>query len=292
MNNTNILQGINYRTKGVLLSLLGATLMSLDFIFIRFSGVSGFDTAFLFGFFTTVSMSVYIQFFSKDSLKSVVKTGGFPLFISGFLMLVSATSLIFATKNTSVANVAVIYSAAPAIAALVSWLFLREKTKISTWAAIVSIIIGLSIVVSGSFQGGHLFGNAIAILGVSAVAINQTLVRKYKHISRIAAVGAGGLLLAIVMLFLANPSSYSLQTWIVMALMGLFSAPFGRVFVLMATRYITAPEVGIIIMLETVLAPMWAYAFFREIPTCFTIIGGIVIFATIVAYSLAGIKKE
>ena len=34
--------------------------MSFDIIFMRFSGVSGFDTALLFGLFTVISMFIFI----------------------------------------------------------------------------------------------------------------------------------------------------------------------------------------------------------------------------------------
>lgn len=105
-----------------------------------------------------------------------------------------------------------------------------------------------------------------------------------------ASVGFGGLFLAIVMFFLATPSEYSLNTWVIMALMGLFTAPFGRVLSQVATRYITAPEVGMILMLETVLAPLWAYSFFDEIPPMASLVGGSIIFVTILIYAVSTIK--
>ena len=51
-----------------------------------------------------------------------------------------------------------------------------------------------------------------------------------------------------------------------MGMMGLFTAPFGRVLSQVATRYITAPEVGIILMIEAVFAPFFAFGFFGEFP--------------------------
>ncbi len=84
-----------------------------------------------------------------------------------------------------------------------------------------------------------------------------------------ASVGLGGFFLAIVMFFLASPGSFSMSTWIIMGVMGLFTAPFGRVLSQVATRYITAPEVGMILMIEAVFAPLWAFGFlvkFRRLP--------------------------
>jgi len=102
-----------------------------------------------------------------------------------------------------------------------------------------------------------------------------------------ASVGMGGISLAIVMFFLASPSTYNISTWVVMGVMGLFTAPFGRVLSQVATRYITAPEVGIILMIEAVIAPLFAFGIFGEIPHTASFIGGGIILVTILIYALS-----
>ncbi len=54
---------------------------------------------------------------------------------------------------------------------------------------------------------------------------------------------------------------------------------------MVSTRYITAPEVSMTLMLETVLAPIWALTFFHEIPANASIVGGAIILATIFLYT-------
>jgi drug/metabolite transporter (DMT)-like permease len=99
-------------------------------------------------------------------------------------------------------------------------------------------------------------------------------------------------LLAIVKFFFATPSSYSINTWIIMGVMGLFTAPFGRVLSMVATRYITAPEVSMTLMLETVLASIWGVIFFREIPPVESLVGGALTLVTIFLYTLSTMKDE
>lgn len=275
---------------GFIIALLGALLMSFDPIFIRFSGVSGFDTAFLFGLFTAISMPIFIHIRDERGLIQTLKAGGWPILISGVLMLGSASSLVLSIKNTSIANTFVILSAAPALAAIFSWLFLKERTGRTTWLAIASVMVGISIVVSGSFESGHWQGDLLAVSAATCLALNQTLLRRYQDVSRMASVGVGGALLALVMLLLANPASYSTKTWVIMAVMGLFTAPFGRVLSQLATRYITAPEVGMILMIEAVFAPLWAFIFFAEVPASTSIIGGSLILTTIVLYAISSTK--
>lgn len=111
---------VNSRTKGFLIAMLGAGLMSLDPIFIRFAGVSGFDTAFLFGLFTAISMSIVLQVSDKRGAVQAIKESGWPLFISGVLMVGSASGLVFSIKMTSIANTFLILSVTPAVAAVFS----------------------------------------------------------------------------------------------------------------------------------------------------------------------------
>jgi len=282
----------NYRTRGFLIALIGALLMSIDPVFIRFAGVSGFDTAFLFGLFSAISMPVLLKTTDKRGIKQAVFQSGWPLLFAGILMLGSASGLVFSIKNTSIANTFIILSASPAIAAIFSWLILREKTNRSTIAAIVAVMVGIGIVVSGSMSSGHWFGDALALFSVICLGLMFTLLRKYQQVSRLASVGLGGLLLAIVMAFFAEPSSYSISTWVIMGAMGLFSAPLGRVMSMVATRYITAAEVSMTLMLETVLAPIWGFLFFTEMPTLTSVIGGMIILITILLYTLTSMKGE
>lgn len=282
----------NTRSIGFMIALFGALLMSVDPVFIRFAAVSGFDTAFLFGLFTAISMPIVLQINDERGLLNAVRESGWPLLIAGMLMLGSASGLVFSIKNTSIANTFVILSATPAMAALFSWLLLKETTNRSTWIAIASVMTGIIVVTAGSFGSGHWIGDTLAVFSVVCLSLLFTLLRKYQGVSRLASVGFGGLLLAIVMFIFAEPSTYSFNTWLIMAVMGLFTAPLGRVLSMVATRYITAAEVSMTLMLETVLAAIWAFIFFSEIPPQTSVIGGSIILLTIFFYTWSAMKEE
>ncbi|KPD10633.1 DMT family transporter [Phaeobacter sp. 11ANDIMAR09] len=289
---TSVETARNIRLKGLGIALIGALLMSLDPVFIRFSGVNELETSFLFGLFTAISMSVVIQLNDRRGLVQVLRDSGWPLLVAGFLMLGSASGLVFAIKNTSIANTFLIFSATPAIAAAFSWLFLKEKVTRQTLLAIVGVFIGIAIVVSGSAGSGNWLGDLLAVFAVSCLALMMTLLRKFPEVSRMGAVGFGGFLLAVVMFFFTEPATFSANTWLIMGAMGLFTAPFGRVMSMVATRYTTATEVSMTLMLETVLAPVWAYLFFTEVPGINSILGGGVILITILAYTLYLTKED
>ncbi|WP_216825791.1 DMT family transporter [Ruegeria sp. EL01] len=278
----------------MLVALVGAALMSLDPVFIRFSGVNELETTFLFGLFTAISMAVVIQLSDKRGLIKVLVDSGWPLLAAGVLMLGSSTGLVFAIKNTSVVNTFVILSTIPAVAVLFSWIFLRERVSKQTMFAIIGVIIGIGVVVSGSSAGGasSLYGDLLAMFAVVVLALMLTLLRKFPDVSRMGAVGVGGFLVAVVMFFFTEPSTFSMNTWLIMGVMGLLTAPFGRVLSMVATRYATATEVSMTLMLETVLAPIWAYLFFTEVPGANSLAGGAIILITIVAYTLHLTREE
>jgi drug/metabolite transporter (DMT)-like permease len=63
------------------------------------------------------------------------------------------------------------------------------------------------------------------------------------------------------------------------------------VLVTLAPRYITAAEVNLFFLLETILGPIWVWLIIHEQPSMETIIGGIVIISTITAHSFLTLKK-
>ncbi len=77
-----------------------------------------------------------------------------------------------------------------------------------------------------------------------------------------------------------------------MAVMGLFSGSFGRVLSQIAACYITAPRVGVILMIEAVIGSLLAFGFFGEIPHMASFVGGGVILVTIFIYALGQMKQE
>jgi drug/metabolite transporter (DMT)-like permease len=237
-------------------------------------------------------MMATIQMTDPRGVFKVLLESGWPLLLAGLLMLGSASGLVFSIKNTSIANTFLIFSATPAIAAAFSWLFLREKTSKQTLIAIIAVGVGISIVVFGSLGSGNWVGDLLALFAVTCLALMLTLLRKYHDVSRMGAVGLGGFLLAVTMFFFTEPSTFSMNTWLIMGAMGLLSAPFGRVLSMVATRYATAAEVSMTLMLETVLAPVWAFLFFAEIPATASLAGGVIILITIVCYTLHLAKED
>ena len=63
------------------------------------------------------------------------------------------------------------------------------------------------------------------------------------------------------------------------------------VLITLAPRYITAAEVNLFFLLETILGPLWVWLVIHEQPSIETIIGGIVIIGTIAVHSILALRE-
>ena len=73
--------------------------------------------------------------------------------------------------------------------------------------------------------------------------------------------------------------------------MGIFCVAIPFVLITLAPRYITAPEVNLFFLLETILGPLWVWLVIHEQPSIETIFGGAIIISTIAVHYFLALKK-
>jgi len=99
-----------------------------------------------------------------------------------------------------------------------------------------------------------------------------------------------GVIVALAVLPLAAPASLSGQSMHLMLLLGLVVVPVSLTLITLGPRYIPAPEAGLIMRLEALLAPLWVWLVLGEVPTMQTLLGGTIIISTLVLLSAATLK--
>ena len=57
-------------------------------------------------------------------------------------------------------------------------------------------------------------------------------------------------------------------------------------------RYLAAPEVALILLLETVLGPVWVWLVIHEAPSPWALMGGAIVVITLFVHTLAGLRAE
>jgi drug/metabolite transporter (DMT)-like permease len=56
-------------------------------------------------------------------------------------------------------------------------------------------------------------------------------------------------------------------------------------------RYLSAPEVAMFYLLETMLAPVWVWMIFAEVPSRQSMVGGTILIVSLIAHSLWQLRQ-
>ena len=103
---------------------------------------------------------------------------------------------------------------------------------------------------------------------------------------------AGKLIIALfAMLFVKDYSLNNNDIYIV-PLMCVMCVAIPFVLVTIAPRFITAAEVNLFFLLETIIGPIWVWLIINEQPSPETIVGGAIIVLTIATHSFLKLKKS
>jgi len=188
--------------------------------------------------------------------------------------------------NTSVANVLVFFASMPLISALMSKMFLHEQVQKATWIAIGVVGFGLLIVVGPGLTRGHWLGNLMALLNAVIIAGFLTVVRGRRAVNLIPATGFGLLLAALVASPFAVFPEMSSSQWVYLIVGAGFVLPVSLGLLTLGPRYLPAPEAAMLILLETVLGPLWVWLVISEQPDANTIIGGTIVVGTLFLHAL------
>ena len=200
-------------------------------------------------------------------------------------------SFVFAITHTSVANTLIILSSTPLFAALISRVLLQERIQPRTLIAILLVAVGIGVIAAGSAVGSSgLMGDLAAILGSFFLACGFSFVRRFPKTSAFASISCSGLITALLVLPLAAPLAVSASDFGYLLLMGLYVVPIGTALMFVGPRYIPAAEVGLLMLLESILGPIWVWIAFAEQPGIYTLMGGAIVLSTLALNTVWALK--
>jgi drug/metabolite transporter (DMT)-like permease len=277
--------------KGLIIASIGVLIMSLESLFIKFTAVDSLTFSFYLGIFMFISMSMTMLVKQKDELKRIRKNSFHILLFCATLMGSSNILFITAIKNTSVANVVIIFGTSALFASFFAYFIYKEKIGKNILLASFFMIIGLFIIFSDKLGLGNLIGNIYALLCTISFSLAFVLLSKYIKISRVALTAVTGIYISIISFILSDSIAINLNTLGIIAVMGLLITPISRVLIGNGTKYINASEVSLLMIIETLMAPIWVWIFLNEIPSSNTFLGGSIILTTLIVNSLYNLKK-
>ena len=279
-------------SKGLLITSLGVFIMSLESLFIKLTTISPLTFSFYLGIFMFFSMAITLVLKQRDALKEIRNTSFSILLLCSVLMGSSNIFFISAIKNTTVANVVIIFGTSALFSAFFAYLFYKEKIGKNILISSFFMFVGLFIIFSDSLGLGNLKGNIYALICTICVSISFVLLAKYVKINRVVLTASTGIYLCIAAFFLSDTINIDLYTFFIIAVMGLLITPISRVLIGNGTKFINASEVSLLMIIEAIMAPIWVWIFLKEIPSFNTFVGGSIILITLIFNSLYNLRKK
>jgi drug/metabolite transporter (DMT)-like permease len=247
--------------KGLALTSTGIFIMSLESLLIKYTNVSSFVFSFYLGIFIFISMMVTLLFKEKTYVKNAFKSSFLILITCAIMMGASNIFFITAVKTTTVANVVIIFSTSALFSALIAYILYREKITKNILYASFFMFVGLYIIFNDSLEFGSLIGNMYALFCTMLFSISFVLLSKYKEMDRIVLTAFSGISLSILAYFLSEDLKIDLNNLLIVMFMGLVISSFSRVLIGNGAKYISAREVSLLMLIETIMAPIWVWVF-------------------------------
>jgi drug/metabolite transporter (DMT)-like permease len=240
--------------------------------------------------FIILNIFLYLEE-GKNFYKNYFKMG-FSGVIGGSGLGIAMITFIWSITNTSAAITLLCLAAMPFMTALLGFLFLKERITINVWIAIIIAAIGISIMAFGNTDKSSMMGLIFGIISAIGFSVFSVTLRWRKETPKFTTVAFAGIFCAIVssIIIISSDSVFFASSYNE----GLFAIHgtlvcLGLVLYSIGSKAIPAAELTLLSLTEVIGGIFWVWLplfGINEIPTNNTIIGGFLIFMSIIYYSL------
>tara|TARA_B100000676_G_scaffold229692_1_gene228089 strand:- start:554 stop:1435 length:882 start_codon:yes stop_codon:yes gene_type:complete len=217
---------------------------------------------------------------------------GWPGLLAGMMLAVTVITFIQSLTHTTVANTLFVLGAIPFVTAALAWMFLSERPNSATLVTMAIAFGGIVIMIGEGFTVGSAYGNVMAVLATLCFAIYAVLVRRYRQIDMLPAILISTfIIMAVVALMRQGELEISRQGLLLCLLWGGVMSGFTSAVFIFASRHVVAAELTLFMLLEFALGPVWVWLFINEIPSRWTLVGGVLVISALVGRSLSEFRS-
>ena len=282
----------NDQQKGSLLAFVAVLFITPDSLFIRLSNIDTWGLVFYRGAipFLTVFF-VMLIIYKLNFFKTLFLSGYHGLL---YVMTFSITNITFVVsiQNTNVANTLVMIATAPMLSAILGAIFLKEPPDKKTWISIIITFLAIIYIFSDSIKLGNFYGDVLGFITAIGLAVGAVTIRSAKSKNLVPAAVIGKLFVASFALIFIESFALENRDLFIVPLMCILCVAIPFVLVTIAPRFITAAEVNLFFLLETIIGPIWVWLIIKEQPSMETLYGGLVIITTIGIHSYFKLKTS
>jgi drug/metabolite transporter (DMT)-like permease len=276
----------NPQAFGILVTLCGVMIFVPDALIMRLIGGDMLALAFWRGVISGSIFLVLNQIFAPRSMPA--KGEWFDR--KGLLIIAlnagGVLSWCSAMQHTSAANALLVLAIAPFLAAILSFLLLKERIDRVTALAIALVFTGVLVLASGSLGQGRLLGDGFALMNAITIAAYYVTLRTTGRRNMLPHMALGSILGGLLAVPFADFEPVTSTQALLIFLSGAIILPGAAGLLMLGPRYLPAPEVSMITLLEVILGPLLVWAVIGENPGQMTLIGGAIIVITVALHAL------
>ncbi len=276
-----------YKIPGYILLLFGGFCLSWGGFVIRsFEEATVWQILLLRSVFFMIALMFFlIATYKKNTIK-IIKDAGFPAVLGGLVMSFSFIAFVVSMSITTVANVVFIISTQTMFLAIFGYFYLKEKVSLISFFSILLAMGGITIMVGDSLSTGSFLGNIIALAIPINFSILVMIIRKNKNLDMVPAIFYSGIFSIIYGLILSESFIFTNHDILMGFFLGVPQLAFGFICITIGSRTTPSTTIGLLMLTETLFAPVWVWLFLNEIPPLSVLIGGFVIITAIIVKSL------
>ena len=277
--------------KGLTVTVLGVLVLTPDGVLTSLVSAAPLTQSFWRGLFMAIALCAFVILrYGRGAPAVFGRLRSRPHLAVGFLFAMSSIGWVLAITSTSVANTLFIVACAPLFSTIFAWVLVGERTSPHTIVAILIAIGGIAVIFAEGLGRGDLFGN-LAAVGTAFAWAGMVVILEHAKIEDPApSLALGGVLVALVTLVAAPTLAVSGTDLGWIAVLGFIILPVSFFLIGLGPQYIPAPEVSLIMLLEAVIGPFWAWLFIAQVPSDRTLVGGFVILATLAVHFTFGLR--
>jgi drug/metabolite transporter (DMT)-like permease len=195
-----------------------------------------------------------------------------------------------ANKLTTAANAILLQYTAPLYAAMLGWVFLREKATLLDWATIAVVLGGMVLFFMDKLSAGGMAGNLLAILSGVFFAGSMVALRAQKDGSPLESLLLSHALTFVAAIpFLWGPAP-DLRSVGGLALLGVFQIGIPSFLLIYGIKRVTALQTLLTAVLEPIFNPLWVFLFLGEVPGPRALAGGALILVAVTSRSVISLR--
>ena len=286
------MKGLTDQQKGSLLAFVAVLFITPDSLFIRLSNVDTWGLVFYRGIipFFTVFLGMILIY--KLNFFKILFDSGYHGIIYVITFSITNITFVVSIQNTNVANTLVMIATAPLLSAILGAIFLKEPPDKKTWISIIITFFAILYIFFDSLKMGNFYGDILGFITAIGLAVGAITIRSAKSKNLVPAAVVGKLFVASFALLFIESFVLQDKDLLIVPLMCILCVAIPFVLVTIAPRFITAAEVNLFFLLETIIGPIWVWLIIKEQPSIETLFGGIVIIITIAIHSFLKLKNS